>query len=100
MVDTIAGHRLEALVGRGSAGTVWLARREGQVDQVVAVKRIPPADPDAVRALRREAEILASLDHPHVVALLDLIDDPPGLPDTAIIETSRKIATAAQMARQ
>jgi len=79
VVDTIAGYRLAALVGRGSAGTVWLARREGQVDQVVAVKRIPPADPDAVDALRREAEILASLDHPHVVALLDLIDDPPGL---------------------
>ena len=65
--------------GAGSTGTVWLARREGPVDQVVAVKRVAAADPDAVDSLRREAEILATLDHPHVVDLLDLIDDPPGL---------------------
>ena len=79
MVDTIAGYRLEALVGRGSTGTVWLARRDGPVDHAVAVKRVAAADRDAVDSLRREAEILATLDHPHVVDLLDLIDDPPGL---------------------
>ena len=78
MVDTISGYRLDALIGRGSAGTVWRARREGPMGQAVAIKRVPSTDAAAlVGSVRREAEVLAGLDHPHVVALVDLIEDPP-----------------------
>ena len=48
MVATIAGYRLEALVGRAAAPAPcgWRAG-DGPVDHVVAVKRVAAADPDA-----------------------------------------------------
>ena len=58
-------------------GAVWLAATRC-CDRQVALKRIGMApggsSPDLVRA-EREARIAASLNHPHVVGVFDLVDD-------------------------
>ncbi|MBA2750776.1 MAG: protein kinase, partial [Actinobacteria bacterium] len=75
------GYRPEAVVGRGSTGTVYRARRGGGLGgngggQLVALKRLRRSgDPEVVERLRREAGVLDSLDHPHVVRVLDLVID-------------------------
>lgn len=87
-MDAIGPYRLDALVGRGTAGSVWRATRSGPVAQVVAVKRArvagvagvaDAAAPDATDRLRREAAILAELDHPHIVRILDVLPDGAGV---------------------
>lgn len=74
----IAGrYVLEREIGRGGMGTVWLAHDE-VLDRPVALKRIgllPGADsPDLGRA-EREARLAAQLNHPHVVAVFNLVAD-------------------------
>ena len=54
--------------GAGGMGTVWLAQRAGDA-QPVALKLLHP-DGDRAR-FHREAELLALVDHPRVVRLLD-----------------------------
>lgn len=77
---TLPGYRLEALVGRGATGTVHRACRLSGSGPPVAVKRLAaPGRPDLVERLRREAEVLASLDHPHVVRILDVVPDGAGV---------------------
>ena len=70
---------LEDRIGVGASGSVWRARRTGSVSQVAAVKRLH-ADADADRErLRREAGVLLGLDHPHLVRVLDVVDDGDGV---------------------
>ena len=63
-------------IGRGGSGPVWLGEDE-VLGRRVAIKRIglPPgtADVDAVRA-EREARLAARVNHPHVVAVYDLVE--------------------------
>jgi len=72
----IAGrYTLDREVGRGGMGAVWLGRDE-VLGRAVALKRIgmtPGAHgPDLGRA-EREARLAARLNHPHVVAVFDLV---------------------------
>jgi hypothetical protein len=64
-------------IGRGGMGAVWLGR-DDVLGRDVALKRIgmvPGASaPDLERA-EREARLAARLNHPHVVAVYDLVDD-------------------------
>lgn len=64
-------------IGRGGTGAVWLGHDE-VLDRQVALKRIgllPGVDsPDLARA-EREAQLAARLDHPHVVAVFNLVAD-------------------------
>ena len=75
----IAGrYSLKNEVGRGGMGVVW--RGEDVVlGRDVALKRIGtrPGDaaPDLARA-EREARLAASLNHPHVVSVFDLVEEP------------------------
>ena len=74
----IAGrYTLEREVGRGGMGVVWLARDE-VLGRLVAMKRVGMfpggSDPDIERAAR-EARLAATLNHPHVVAVYDLVTD-------------------------
>ena len=74
----IAGrYSLEREIGRGGMGSVWLGRDE-LLGREVALKRIgmsPGAtEPDLARA-EREAKLAARVNHPHVVAVFDLVDD-------------------------
>jgi eukaryotic-like serine/threonine-protein kinase len=73
----IAGrYVLEREIGRGGMGVVWLARDE-VLARGVAIKRIasgPASDPRALRA-HREARLAATMNHPNVVSVLDLVTD-------------------------
>ncbi|WP_340540676.1 serine/threonine-protein kinase [Nocardioides sp. GXZ039] len=70
-------YTLEREIGRGGMGAVWLARDE-LLGRTVAVKRVGVmpggSSPDLVRA-EREARIAASLNHPHIVGVYDLVQD-------------------------
>lgn len=70
-LGTLGGYRIERVVARGAQGVVYEAR-EARTGRRVAIKRLPSDDGGSVEAARfaREAETLASLAHPHVVALL------------------------------
>lgn len=62
-------------IGRGGMGAVWLGRDE-VLDRPVAIKRLGAlpgeTSPDQERAAR-EAKIAASLNHPHIVGVFDLL---------------------------
>ena len=61
-------------VGGGAMGTVFKARQK-RLNRVVALKILKPSlarDKRYVDRLRREARIVASLSHPHIVAGYDL----------------------------
>ncbi len=75
-----SGYRLDAVVGKGSTGTVYRARRGVRGGgQVVALKRLRgSAGPEVAERLMREAAALASLDHPNVVRVLDVVPDGAG----------------------
>ena len=78
---SVGDYELDVQIGVGAAGTVWKAHRRGPVPLVVALKRLreavsTPADLDN---LRREATVLTALDHPHVVRVLEVVDDDGGL---------------------
>ncbi len=70
----VGPYRLEAEVGRGGMGTVYLARRaDGQYDARVAIK-LARRDLDAEHAATRfklERQYLAALEHPFIARLLD-----------------------------
>jgi hypothetical protein len=79
-VTTVGTYELEAQLGSGSSGTVWRAHRTGPVAQTVAIKRLRPgADRGELERLRREAVVLADLDHPHVIRVLEVIADGDGI---------------------
>jgi len=66
---TFAGHRIEAVAGRGGMGVVYRATHLA-LDIVVALKVIAPelaADEDFRARFQRESRLAASLDHPNLV---------------------------------
>ena len=68
---TVAGYRIEALIGRGGMGAVYRAAEEG-LGRKVALKVIAPelAQDERFRErFLRESRIAASLDHPHIVPI-------------------------------
>src|SRR6185369_2732041 len=80
--ERIGRYQILRLLGRGSFGQVFLAR-DTELDRMVAVKVAhsnlirKPADAESYLA---EARILASLDHPHIVAVHDVGRAPDGRP--------------------
>jgi hypothetical protein len=66
-----AGHRIEAVAGRGGMGVVYRARQLS-LDRVVALKVISPAlteDPAVRRRFLRESRVAASIEHPNVIPI-------------------------------
>jgi len=61
-------------IGKGGMGTVYLGQRDDQEYHIdVAVKVVTPGMDTSfvLQRFRRERQILASLDHPHIARLLD-----------------------------
>ena len=71
---SIGPFRISRLLGVGGMGVVYLGERMEQFSQQVAIKILHPhLFPAAADAeLEREGELLAALEHPGVVRLLDL----------------------------
>ncbi len=74
-------YRLDEVIGRGGMGVVWRAR-DVQLDRDVAIKVLAEhAEGEAIAArLQREAQILARLEHPGIVAVHDAGVLPDGRP--------------------
>jgi hypothetical protein len=75
-----ARFELRRRLGVGGFGGVWLAM-DHRMGRLVALKAATVADHDAELRLRREARALGSVEHPHCVRILDLVDSrtDPGL---------------------
>ena len=66
-------YRIEQRLGRGGMGAVYRAR-DVRLDRLVAVKVVRPElldDPEARQRFRREAQIVARLQHPAIVSIFD-----------------------------
>ena len=66
--DKLGHYEVLSLLGKGGMGEVYRAR-DTQLKRDVALKVLPPAfssDPDRLARFQREAELLASLDHPNI----------------------------------
>lgn len=61
---------IDGELGRGGAARVWAAR-ERATGRAVAIKELLSDEPAGFAALAREARIVASLDHPGIVRVLD-----------------------------
>ena len=73
-------YRIEQLIGRGGMGAVYRAR-DMRLDRLVALKVVRAellGDSEARSRFRREAQIVARLQHPSIVAVFDYGTFPDG----------------------
>jgi protein kinase-like protein len=78
---TIAGYRIEGVVGSGGMGVVYEATQLS-LDRTVALKVLAPhlgADPAFRERFRREAMLQAALDHRHIVTVHEAGESAEGL---------------------
>ncbi len=69
--DRIAHYDVTALIGEGGMGQVYQAT-DTKLNRQVALKILPEAfatDPDRLARFQREAQVLASLNHPGIVPM-------------------------------
>jgi serine/threonine-protein kinase len=70
----LGSHEITALLGKGGMGEVYRAR-DLKLKREVAIKILPEEfsrDADRLSRFQREAEALASLNHPNIAAIYDL----------------------------
>src|SRR5438128_2116059 len=70
----IGSSEVLSIVGRGGMGEVYRAR-DTKLKREVAIKILPEEfnrDPERLARFQREAEVLASLNHPNIAAIYDL----------------------------
>lgn len=75
--STLGNYRLLRKLGAGAMGSVYLARQVN-LERVVALKVMSKElarDQAFVERFKREARVLAKLDHPHIVRCYDLGED-------------------------
>jgi WD40 repeat protein/DNA-binding SARP family transcriptional activator len=78
--EPLRGYRLLEQVGAGSFGAVHRAFQP-QVGREVAIKTIHARfanDPEFIRRFEAEAQLIARLEHPHVVPMYDFWREPSG----------------------
>src|SRR5262245_43446004 len=71
----LGAYEIVRLLGAGGMGEVYRAR-DTKLKREVAIKVLPDefsTDAERVARFQREAEILASLNHPHIAAIHDLV---------------------------
>ena len=67
----IGPYEIVTAIGAGGMGEVYRAR-DTRLKREVALKILPESfasDPDRLARFQREAEVLASLNHPHIAAI-------------------------------
>ena len=79
--DRFAGHfEVTAVLGAGGMGEVYRAR-DTRLNRAVALKILPDAfaaDPDRLARFQREAELLASLNHPNIAQIHGIEEEEDG----------------------
>ena len=73
----LGSHEITALLGKGGMGEVYRAR-DLKLKREVAIKILPEEfsrDADRVSRFQREAEVLASLNHPNIANIYDLEEE-------------------------
>ncbi len=76
-MQTIAHYRITAKLGAGAMGDVYRAH-DTKLGRDVALKILPSVftdDPERLARFKREARVLASLNHPHIAAIYGIEDD-------------------------
>jgi serine/threonine protein kinase len=76
----LGSHEIVALLGKGGMGEVYRAR-DTKLKREVAIKILPDEfsrDADRVSHFQREAEVLASLNHPNIAGILWQISSSDG----------------------
>src|SRR5215813_9910668 len=69
--ESIAHYRITSKLGEGGMGTVYRAT-DTKLNREVAIKILPESfstDPDRLARFTREAQVLASLNHPNIAAI-------------------------------
>src|SRR6516225_8308844 len=72
----VGPYRIDSLLGVGGMGEVYRAR-DSKLNRDVAIKILPPAfanDLDRLARFKREAQMLASLNHPNIAAIYGFED--------------------------
>src|SRR5262249_42189299 len=75
----LGSYKITALIGKGGMGEVYAAR-DIQLQRDVALKVLPTefaSDSDRMVRFQREAQVLASLNHPHIAQIYGLEDSKP-----------------------
>lgn len=75
---TLRGYELGERIGEGAFAQVWAAT-QASVDRKVAIKQIRASlanEPEFIRQFETEAQLVARLEHPHVVPLYDYWREP------------------------
>jgi Tol biopolymer transport system component len=83
--QTLSHYRITAALGAGGMGEVYRAT-DGNLGRDVAIKVLPPElarDEDRLARFKREAHLLASLNHPHIAAIYGL-EEADGKPFLAL----------------
>ena len=92
-MDDVVGMRIgsfeiTARLGAGGMGDVYRAR-DARLNRDVAIKLLPPhvAEADRIERFQREAQILATLNHPHIAQVFGVVDlhGLPHGPSTGIV---------------
>src|SRR5215831_2164372 len=76
----VKGYELRECIGSGGFGAVYRAY-QSSIGREVAVKIILPRlanHPDFIRRFETEAQLIARLEHPHIIPLYDYWRDPEG----------------------
>ena len=78
VIPSVRGYELRQRVGEGRLGVVYRAYQHS-MGREVAVRVVPASvanHPDFIRSFDQDAQRVARLDHPHIVALLDYWREP------------------------
>ena len=112
--QTIAHYRVTAKLGEGGMGEVWRAT-DTKLNRDVAIKILPKAfaqDPERMARFTREAQVLASLNHPNIAQIygveegalvMELVEGEPlkgPLPLETAMDHARQIADALEAAHE
>jgi serine/threonine-protein kinase len=93
--QTVAHYRITARLGVGGMGEVWRAT-DSKLNREVAIKVLPEsfaADPDRLARFAREAQVLASMNHPNIAAIY-------GVEERALVMELVEGQTLAERIRQ
>ena len=111
---SLAHYRIVSKLGEGGMGAVYLAT-DTKLNRDVAIKVLPEnfaADPDRLARFTREAQVLASLNHPNIAAIygvedralvLELVEGKTlagPMPLDEVLPIARQIAEALEYAHE